>query len=70
LCQGTDLEGFTVDWHNEFEYPGILFCQVGFWDVEENEWATIAMDGFFLLHFEPTHWAVLPDPPISSGALQ
>jgi len=60
LCRAYDAAGKTIK-------PLGIFAQVAAWwadESDEGEWVVYcSMVREPTLHFEPTHWMPLPDPP-------
>jgi hypothetical protein len=67
LCWGIDAEGEPIDWTINAQTAGV-FVQVASWWVDDDgangEWMVYTdQPAEPRLHFNPTHWMPLPQPP-------
>lgn len=61
LCRATDADGRPIDWHLD---PGTnVFVQVAAWWGGEGWVVYCSMVREPVLHFDPTHWMPIPEPP-------
>ncbi len=71
LCWAVNADGKRIDWTKDLKTAQV-FVQVAAWWEDENEgegsW-TVYCDLIRepLLHFNPTHWMPLPEPPAALG---
>ena len=63
LCWAIDGDGGLIDWNKEPNTAGV-FVQVAAWWGEDDGWVVYCdLIQEPRLHFEPTHWMPLPEPP-------
>lgn len=63
LCWAIDADGGLIDWNKEPNTAGV-FVQVAAWWGEDYGWIVYCdLIREPRLHFEPTHWMPLPEPP-------
>lgn len=61
LCWAINADGRLIDWNEEPESMGV-FLQVASWQADHwNVYINTPTDA--RLHFEPTHWMPVPNPP-------
>lgn len=67
LCWAIDANGKPIDWTEQPESFDI-FVQVASWWDRNDAWIVYcSMAQELELHFEPTHWMPLPDPPVKEA---
>lgn len=66
LCWAINADGRPINWAKHPETAGV-FVQVAQWREEDGGWIVyINQPREPRLHFSPTHWMPLPDPPTNS----
>ena len=67
LCWAIDADGRPINWAETPESAGVFVQVASWWQDEiggEGDWIVYCgMVREPSLHFEPTHWMPLPDPP-------
>lgn len=64
LCQAIDADGHAIVWGDDDQESGQCFVQVAAWWGDEDGWVVYcSLPSEPRLHFEPTHWMPLPNPP-------
>lgn len=62
LCWAIDSDGNRIDWTEDMTTAGVFVQAASWWDNEG--WVVYcSMIREPRLHFEPTHWMPLPEPP-------
>lgn len=63
LAWAIDADGNRIDWRRESSNAGV-FVQVANWRQGERDWSVYCGMIFNpTLHFDPTHWMPIPNPP-------
>lgn len=63
LCWAIDADGNPIDWNEEPKSSGVFVQVASFSEVVNSWWVYIDTPSDARLHFDPTHWMPLPDPP-------
>jgi hypothetical protein len=62
LCWAIDADGRRINWNEEMQSSGV-FVQVASWWPGTGWVVYCSLIEEPLLHFDPTHWMPLPEPP-------
>lgn len=65
LCKEIDADGNPIDWSEDLKTAQVFVQVAAWWEDCWVVYCSLIEDP--LLHFEPTHWMPLPDPPHCIG---